>query len=92
MSFFKSRQWRYVREQIIKRDLTFDLAVNNLYIYSKVFVHHINPITIKDIENQSSKLLDPENLITVSLDTHNIIHYGEIEILPDRRPGDTILW
>lgn len=93
--FYKSRIWKAVREDIAKRDLGCDLGVFRIYIYGPIYVHHINPITQKDIDNNVfSKLYDPENLICTSLETHNIIHYRkEIETpYVDRSPGDTKLW
>lgn len=92
MNFFKSNIWRPLRRDIIMRDLGYDLGVEGVDIYGKILVHHIDPIELKDIETLSDKLLNPENLITVSLRTHNIIHYGKIEIIEERKPGDTILW
>lgn len=92
-TLFQSQAWRQVRLQIINRDLAFDLGVFGLYIYDRVIVHHINPITINDIVNETKALFDPENLITTSLDTHNRIHYSiKEDPTVERRPGDTILW
>lgn len=89
MTFYKSKTWKQVRKEIIFRDLTFDLGVEGVDILDKVLVHHINPITDEDILNESRKLYDPENLITVSLNTHNIIHYGnKEEEYVERQPGD----
>ena len=89
MTFYKSKTWKQVRKEIIFRDLTFDLGVTGVDILDKVLVHHINPITDEDILNESRKLYDPENLITVSLNTHNIIHYGnKEEEYVERQPGD----
>lgn len=93
-SFYKSWVWKQVRSDIIKRDLGCDLGCINQDIDGIILVHHINPITQEDIDNNSPKLYDPENLITVSLHTHNIIHYGpkkSVEII-ERKPGDTQLW
>lgn len=92
--FYKSNLWRTVRQDIITRDLGFDLGVFGVYIHDVVIVHHINPITEHDIINLTDKLLDPENLITVSLNTHNLIHYkNEVrEEWVERTPGDTKLW
>lgn len=92
--FYKSDLWRTVRQNIITRDLGFDLGVFGVYIHDTVMVHHINPITEDDIVYQTQKLLDPENLITVSLNTHNLIHYkNEVkEPWVERTPGDTKLW
>lgn len=94
MQFYKSRAWATVRDMIISRDLGFDLGVMDVYIDGHVFVHHINPIGESDIIYQTDKLLNPENLITTSMTTHNIIHYGsELEDeWVERKPGDHILW
>lgn len=95
--FYKSYAWKVVREAVIKRDLGCDLAVQNLFIGDNnetIIVHHINPITIEDVTNNSSKCLDMENLITVSSSTHNTIHYREEveDKYVERSPGDTKLW
>ena len=93
-AFYKSHAWRTLRKQIIDRDLGFDLAVTGVYIPDIMIVHHINPINESDIVYQTSKLYDPENLITTSLDTHNLIHYNQEvkEAWIERTPGDTKLW
>lgn len=92
-TLFKSSKWKQVRREVINRDMAFDLGVFGLYIYDKVIVHHINPITIEDIVNESKSLFDTENLITTSLDTHNRIHYSmKEEPTVERQAGDTILW
>lgn len=92
--FYKSHWWRTVRKQIIDRDLGFDLGVMDVYVNGIIIVHHINPINELDIINQTKKLLDPENLITTSLNTHNLIHYKQKkeEVWVERTPGDTIFW
>jgi hypothetical protein len=92
--FYKSKSWKIIRKQIIDRDLGFDLGVFGVYIESNILVHHINPINESDIVYQTKKLLDPENLITVSGTTHNLIHYDkkEKEQWVERKPGDTKLW
>lgn len=92
--FYKSRMWRTIRNEVIKRDLGFDLGMFGVYILDKVIVHHINPIDEHDIINLTRKLTDLENLVTVSLKTHNAIHYKQEEkdIWVERKPGDTKLW
>lgn len=92
MQFYKSWEWKQLRIEIIKRDLGQDLGVAGLYIDGKILVHHIQPITSSDIINRHGMLLDPNNLITVSVDTHNIIHYGKRDLIIERSPNDTILW
>lgn len=92
--FYKSHTWRSIRKMIIDRDLRLDLGVSGVYIDGIVIVHHINPIDENDIVYQTRKLLDPENLITTSLNTHNLIHYNQEvrETWVERTPGDTKLW
>jgi hypothetical protein len=93
-SFFKSTLWLTTRQKVIDRDLGFDLGVFGVYIEGPMYVHHINPINELDIRQLSPKVLDPENLITLSIDTHNTIHYKRVEKerWVERRPGDTKLW
>lgn len=92
--FYQSRTWKTIRQQIIDRDLGFDLGIFGVYIDGSMLVHHINPIDEFDIIHQTKKLLDPENLITTSWNTHNLIHYNtkEKETWVERTAGDTKLW
>lgn len=92
--FYQSTLWKRVRKSIIDRDLGFDLGLFGVYIDGPMYVHHINPIDESDIIYVTSRLLDPENLITTSLDTHNAIHYKQEEKdqWVERSPGDTKLW
>lgn len=94
LAFYKSQEWLSTRESIIIRDCGFDLGIFGRYIYSPIYVHHINPIDESDISKWSDKLFDPENLITSSHDTHNTIHYRKDKITPyvERSPNDTKLW
>lgn len=94
MPFYKSDLWKNTREMILQRDLGFDLGVFGVYIDGAMYVHHINPITEHDIIHLTKPVIDPENLITTSGDTHNKIHYShkEKEVYVERTPGDTILW
>ena len=94
-SFYKSRLWETIRDQILQRDLGFDLGVFGVYIEGSMYVHHINPIEEHDIIYLTDKLINPENLITTSGSTHNKIHYNQEEPEEpwvERTPGDTILW
>lgn len=94
LDFYSSNLWKSLRRTIIDRDLGFDLGVFGVYIDGPKFVHHINPIEEYDIVYCTNKLIDPENLITTSLDTHNAIHYV-IEVKEpwvERTSGDTKFW
>jgi hypothetical protein len=94
--FYRSRQWKLVREQVILRDDGCDLGVPGHEIYEKIIIHHMNPMTVQDIVDGNADILDPEFLICVTLPTHNAIHYGDAGLLSrklvERRPGDTKLW
>lgn len=94
--FYRSSEWRRLRNQIFVRDLGCDLAFEGRQIIGKYIVHHINPISIYDITHSTEFLLDPEYLITVDPETHNAIHYGvELNIPPsfvERRPNDMFPW
>lgn len=92
----RSREWHDARRAVILRDEGCDLGVEGYPIAKGLIVHHMNPITMDDIENRDPKIFDPEFLICVSHRTHNAIHYGDAELLPhdpvERRPGDTCPW
>lgn len=94
--FYKSREWLSTREQVIVRDNGCDLGLEGFEIFSGLLVHHMNPISLEDLEHGIDWIVDPEYLITTSLRTHNAIHYGDATLLPrgpvERRPGDTKLW
>lgn len=94
--FYHSDLWKKIRRKIISRDLGCDLAVQGYDIKGKILIHHMNPIEIKDIVNITEYLINPEYLITVCLQTHNAIHYGNMmnnpNVLIERRPGDTCPW
>lgn len=94
--FYRSTQWRHIRNQVIARDLGLDLGVEGNEIFERPLVHHMNPMTVDDVQRGSEDILNPEFLITTSHITHNAIHYGDRSLLRlplvERRPGDTRLW
>jgi hypothetical protein len=94
--FYKSKEWRDLRYDIIARDNGCDLGIEGYEIHSRIIVHHMNPMDAGDIIQGESSILDPEFLITTTHDTHNAIHYGDERLLPrplvERRRGDTKLW
>lgn len=96
-SFYRSAEWKKVRNQVILRDDGCDLGTPGVKIHGKIIIHHLNPLTLEDVENCSEKMLDPNNLVCVSQSTHNAIHYGDDEIvrskeLVERKPNDTCPW
>lgn len=94
--FYRSTQWRQVRHHVIARDLGMDLGVEGYEIYDKIVIHHMNPMTVADIDDGDPSILDPEFLITTTHRTHNAIHYGDENLLTkppvERHFGDTKLW
>lgn len=94
--FYRSSEWKKFRREIILRDQGCDLGMPDREIFEKIEIHHINPITIEDIENGSSMLLDYDNVICTSPMTHKAIHYGDISLLPrdpiERKPNDMCPW
>lgn len=95
--FYRSAEWKRVRDQVIVRDGGCDLGLPDHKISGKIYIHHINPLTLDDITNNPEKMLDPENLVCVSHVTHNAIHYGDDTILrtkqlTERTPNDMCPW
>ena len=94
--FYKDPEWLKVRDIVIMRDNGCDLGIKGREIYSKIIVHHMNPITKADILDRSKFLLDPEYLICTVKNTHDAIHYGDENLLitlpMERSPNDTCPW
>jgi len=94
--FYRSYEWKDVRDFCITRDLGRDLAHLEQELHGRLVVHHMNPIRIKDIVEGSADILNPEYLITTCHNTHNAIHYGDAKLLTQpmvvRGPGDTTPW
>lgn len=95
-NFYRSAEWKRVRDKVIIRDNGCDLGIEDRLIYGNVLIHHMNPINDKDIYNLTDILLNPEYLICVSHNTHNAIHYGNEELLVKapivRTKNDTCPW
>ena len=96
-AFYRSPEWKRVRRQVILRDKGCDLGIEGRDIIDRIEIHHITPITIEDMETASPILLDPDNLICCSPNTHKAIHYGESNLITPsepiiRRPNDICPW
>ena len=93
---YNSPEWRSFRKHVVIRDNGCDLGVEGYEIHGRILIHHMNPITIKDIERESAFLLDPEYLISTVHNTHNAIHYGDenllIKVPVERSKNDTCPW
>lgn len=94
--FYSSYEWKKIRNSIIVRDNGCDLGISDCEIHDRILIHHMNPITIDDLQNRSEFLMNPEYLICTCKRTHDAIHYGNESILYEepikRRPGDTCPW
>ena len=97
--FYRSKEWKDIRNYVITRDMGCDLAMQDREIPEglKVFVHHMNPIRPNDIRFTTDYLSNPEYLITTTKRTHDAIHYGDTDLLYEdepviRRPNDTCPW
>lgn len=94
---YRSSEWKKFRNKIIMRDNGCDLAHPDFIIQGRIIIiHHLIPLTIKDVENRSQLIFDEENVICVSHRTHNAIHYGDVSQLTytpnERKPNDTCPW
>lgn len=105
--FYRSPEWKSMRNYIITRDNGCDLGIpgreiigyrnkDGINIGEKIMVHHMNPIAVEDIRDRSDYLLNPEYLICTRKITHDAIHYGDKEILYEdpivRFKNDTCPW
>lgn len=94
--FYRSREWKLVRLEVIARDLGMDLGIEGYEIFDKILIHHMNPMSAEDMEDSNPNNLDPDFLITTTHQTHNAIHYGDANLLVkpliERHHGDTRMW
>ena len=93
---YQSPRWKRSRDIVLIRDDGCDLGFPGYEIHGKILVHHMNPITIEDIELGRDEVFDPEFLISTALMTHNAIHYGDESLLVTapivRTRNDTCPW
>jgi len=93
---YHSKEWKRARDHIITRDEGCDLGCKDRDVYNGILIHHINPITVKNIEKADDCVFDPNNLICTSHNTHQAIHYGDegllVRLPKVRKSGDTSLW
>lgn len=95
-ALYTSPEWKRTRNHVIVRDGGCDLAIADRIITGRLIIHHLNPVSEKDIETRADWMFDPEFLICVSITTHNAIHYGDKSLLLHdpivRSPNDTCPW
>lgn len=94
--FYRSAEWKRIRDLVIMRDNGCDLALEGYEIYGRILIHHMNPITVKDVELSTEYLMNQEYLICVTHNTHNAIHYGDEKLINKgpvvRTKNDTCPW
>jgi len=94
--FYRSVQWKQMRDRVIARDEGCDLGIDGYEIHDKILIHHMNPMKLSDIVDANAVILDPEFLVAVTHRTHQAIHYGDRNMIRQpfvaRRAGDTKLW
>ena len=94
--FYRSSEWKRIRNQVIVRDNGCDLGIDEYEIHGRILIHHMNPISIEDLQHMSDFLMNPEYLICVSHRTHNAIHYGDKSLIVcapiKRTQNDTCPW
>ena len=94
--FYKTSEWRRLRDELILRDEGCDLGVDGYRIHGRIIIHHMNPITKDDILQRTDYLMNPDFLICTTHNTHNAIHYGDENLLVtepiERTRNDTCLW
>ena len=99
-NLYSSPEWKRVRRNVIIRDGGCDMGLWDRPIpnKSKIIIHHINPITIQELLDRSPNVFDMNNLISVSFDTHQMIHYGTkarkdlLKLDGNRSENDTKFW
>lgn len=95
--FYRSQEWEQARNAVIVRDKGCDMGLDGYPIKGEFLIHHINPLTLEDVQNNSDKMLDINNLVLVSKKTHNAIHFGDDTIVKEKKvtirtPHDTSPW
>lgn len=94
--FYRSREWKRIKDEVILRDNGCDLAVEGYEIYGRIYIHHMNPLSLEDVRDRTDFLLDPEYLITTTFETHQAIHYGDEQSIifkpVERTMNDTCPW
>lgn len=95
-ALYKDPEWRSSRDKVIIRDNGCDLGIDEREIHGRILVHHMNPITVEDVVRRDPKVFNPEYLISTTHLTHNAIHYGDKNLLPqnpiERSKNDTCPW
>lgn len=91
-----SQEWKRFRRQVIIRDNGCIFGLDGYNINGRLIVHHINPITLEQIEQRDPMIFSMENVVCVTHNVHEAIHYGDESLIPTdpiiRKPNDTCPW
>ena len=91
-----SQEWKRFRRQVIIRDNGCIFGLDGYNINGRLIVHHINPITLEQIEQRDPMIFSMENVVCVTHNVHEAIHYGDESLIPTdpiiRKPNDTCQW
>lgn len=91
-----SQEWKRFRRQVIIRDNGCIFGLDGYDINGRLIVHHINPITLEQIEQRDPMIFSMENVVCVTHNVHEAIHYGDESLIPTdpiiRKPNDTCPW
>lgn len=91
-----SQEWKRFRRQVIIRDNGCIFGLDGYNINGRLIVHHINPITLEQIEQRDPMIFSMENVVCVTHNIHEAIHYGDESLIPTdpiiRKPNDTCPW
>ena len=95
-ALYCSPEWKKFRREVIIRDNGCIFGLEGYDIKSRLIVHHINPITLEQIEARDPMVFSMDNVVCVSSNVHQAIHYGDADLLPqepiERKPFDTCPW
>ena len=94
--FYKSAEWKKLRDEIIIRDNGCDMGLEDYPINGRIIIHHMNPLTPNDLLFHGDFLLNTDKRICVAHNTHNAIHYGNFDLIDNepiiRTKNDTCPW
>lgn len=93
---YSSNEWKRFRRKVILRDNGCVFGLDGYDIQGRLIVHHINPITLEQIEQRDPMVFSMENVVCVTHNVHEAIHYGDESLIPTdpiiRKPNDTCPW
>ena len=81
-TFYHSAEWRAFRKQVIVRDNGFDLGCEDMPIFGRIEIHHLNPITINEdsMAVEIMKLLEKRKIDDILVTTADGKFAGLVDI------------